>query len=659
MKIALLGKRKLGFMNGTCTKESCTTELQEQWETCNAIVISWLMNKVSTELLCVIAYASNAHLVWEDLREIFDKDLWIEYDAMVPKANSKDYVDHLKQQRLLQFLSGLNDSYDQARKQNFIKSNVPSINQAYAMVIENESRQCPSMGKKRFNQLNIGQLGRGNSGTNGQFGRATPQFNVVNNVSSNAGTQCSFSCDLQDVFDGKGPFFIEEQYKQILALLNKEPTLKTTWKVKAIWQDLYSGRVKGIGKETEGLYIIKGSSNNNSRNCNETASVAIREDCRLWHQRLGHPLASAMKIVPKGDKFVARAKASVLMGYSEIQKESPISHNPHVDHMNSGICDARMPSAEVTNNSQSLDQGPDVDQGLVEHTTDNAEEDNELQDNSSSEGFIQSNHDHSLFILRKPEGMVIILVYVDDLLITGSNDQLITEAKEILHQQFKLKNLGELEYFLGIEILRSASGVILNQRKCVLELIYEMGLSGAKLAITPLETNVKLTTIVYDQATCYTCDSLLEDASAYQRLIGCLLRSIKHYVIKFGESLISWKSNKLQTVSRSSAEVEYRSMASTVVEVTWLLSLFQELGVPIKLPVLVQCDSKSAIQLAVNPIFHEQNKHIEIDSHFIRIRSKQGWSSLSMSIPRISQLIYSPRDSLKLHMFIFLASLVC
>ncbi|XP_070014186.1 uncharacterized protein [Nicotiana sylvestris] len=386
MKIALLGKRKLGFMNGTCTKESCTTELQEQWETCNAIVISWLMNKVSTELLCVIAYASNAHLVWEDLREIFDKDLWIEYDAMVPKANSKDYVDHLKQQRLLQFLSGLNDSYDQARKQNFIKSNVPSINQAYAMVIENESRQCPSMGKKRFNQLNIGQLGRGNNGTNGQFGRATPQFNVVNNVSSNAGTQCSFSCDLHDVFDGKGPFFIEEQYKQILALLNKEPTLKTTWKVKAIWQDLYSGRVKGIGKETEGLYIIKGSSNNNSRNCNEAASVAIREDCRLWHQRLGHPLASAMKIVPKGDKFVARAKASVLMGYSEIQKESPISHNPHVDHMNSGICDARMPSAEVTNNSQSLDQGPDVDQVLVEHTTDNAEEDNELQDNSSSEG---------------------------------------------------------------------------------------------------------------------------------------------------------------------------------------------------------------------------------------------------------------------------------
>nr|XP_018633991.1 uncharacterized mitochondrial protein AtMg00810-like [Nicotiana tomentosiformis] len=122
----------------------------------------------------------------------------------------------------------------------------------------------------------------------------------------------------------------------------------------------------------------------------------------------------------------------------------------------------------------------------------------------------------------KPEGMVIILVYVDDFLITGSNDQLITEAKEILHQQFKLKDLDELKYFLGI-ILRSAIGVVLNQRKYIPELISEMGLSGAKPAITPLETNIKLTSIVYDQATGSTCDSPLKDVSAYQILIGHLM----------------------------------------------------------------------------------------------------------------------------------------
>lgn len=68
-----------------------------------------------------------------------------------------------------------------------------------------------------------------------------------------------------------------------------------------------------------------------------------------------------------------------------------------------------------------------------------------LPDALAATGFIQSNHDYSLFTLRKAEGMVIILVYVDDLLITGSNDQLITVAKEIFHQQFKLKDLGELK----------------------------------------------------------------------------------------------------------------------------------------------------------------------------------------------------------------------
>lgn len=73
MKISLLGKRKLGFVTGTCTKESCKEELHEQWETCNAVVLSWLMNIVSTELLSGIVYASNAHLIWEDLRERFDK----------------------------------------------------------------------------------------------------------------------------------------------------------------------------------------------------------------------------------------------------------------------------------------------------------------------------------------------------------------------------------------------------------------------------------------------------------------------------------------------------------------------------------------------------------------------------------------------------------
>lgn len=73
MCIALLGKKKLGFITCTCKLETFQKELHEQWETCNTIVLSWIMNTVSEELLGGIVYTSNVHLVWEDLRERFDK----------------------------------------------------------------------------------------------------------------------------------------------------------------------------------------------------------------------------------------------------------------------------------------------------------------------------------------------------------------------------------------------------------------------------------------------------------------------------------------------------------------------------------------------------------------------------------------------------------
>ncbi|XP_049360668.1 uncharacterized mitochondrial protein AtMg00810-like [Solanum verrucosum] len=119
--------------------------------------------------------------------------------------------------------------------------------------------------------------------------------------------------------------------------------------------------------------------------------------------------------------------------------------------------------------------------------------------------------------------IVIVLVYVDDLLITGSNITLIEKAKQILNHKFKMKDLGELKYFLGIEIMKSTRGVLLNQRKYVLELSSEMGLSGSKPTITLLEVNRKLTTREFDEATNSTRDELLSDANAYQRLIEKLL----------------------------------------------------------------------------------------------------------------------------------------
>ena len=107
-------------------------------------------------------------------------------------------------------------------------------------------------------------------------------------------------------------------------------------------------------------------------------------------------------------------------------------------------------------------------------------------------------------------------------------------------------------------------------------------------------------------------------------LIGHLVKSVTGYMIKIGQSLISWKAKKQKIVSRSSAEAEYRSLASTVSELVWLLGLLKEVGSKIQVPVQIYSDSKAAIQIAANPVYHERTKHIEIDCHFIREKLQKG-----------------------------------
>lgn len=111
---------------------------------------------------------------------------------------------------------------------------------------------------------------------------------------------------------------------------------------------------------------------------------------------------------------------------------------------------------------------------------------------------------------------------------------------------------------------------------------------------------------------------------AYWAACPSTRRSITDFVLKFGNSPISWRSKKQHTVSRSSTEAEYRSLAALIAEVVWVTSLFKELGVRLIEPAFIHCDSKSALQIATNPVFHERTKHIEIDCHFIREKIQKG-----------------------------------
>lgn len=95
-------------------------------------------------------------------------------------------------------------------------------------------------------------------------------------------------------------------------------------------------------------------------------------------------------------------------------------------------------------------------------------------------------------------------------------------------------------------------------------------------------------------------------------------KSITGYAVKMGDNLICWKVKKQTVIARSSAEAEYRSMANTVAELMWLKGIASELKVRIDEPIKIFSDSKSAIQIAKNPVYHDRTKHIEIDCHFIR-----------------------------------------
>lgn len=107
---------------------------------------------------------------------------------------------------------------------------------------------------------------------------------------------------------------------------------------------------------------------------------------------------------------------------------------------------------------------------------------------------------------------------------------------------------------------------------------------------------------------------------------GCLdtRRSVTGYCIFIGTSLITWKSKKQSTVSRSSSEAEYRALAALTCELQWLQFLLKDLVLPVPTPYTVLCDNKSAVYLAHNPTFHERSKHIEIDCHLIREKITTG-----------------------------------
>ena len=129
-------------------------------------------------------------------------------------------------------------------------------------------------------------------------------------------------------------------------------------------------------------------------------------------------------------------------------------------------------------------------------------------------GYKQSISDHTLFLKKKDGNITCLIIYVDDMIITGDDTDEIAELKKNLFQEFEMKDLGLLKYFLGIEVLRSKKGIFINQRKYVLDLLAEIGMLDCKPADTPMVQNHGLQIKEGGKPT---------DRGRYQRLVGKLI----------------------------------------------------------------------------------------------------------------------------------------
>ncbi|XP_019150234.1 PREDICTED: uncharacterized protein LOC109147052 [Ipomoea nil] len=114
-------------------------------------------------------------------------------------------------------------------------------------------------------------------------------------------------------------------------------------------------------------------------------------------------------------------------------------------------------------------------------------------------------------------------------------------------------------------------------------------------------------------------------------------KSVTSYCIYFGDALISWRTKKQPTVSRSSSEAEYRALASTVCEIQWLHYLLTDLNVIFDRPTSLFCDNQYAIAIGENHFFHERTKHIEIDCHVVKQEVQEGLIRL-LPIPSSQQI---------------------
>ncbi|PKU66764.1 Retrovirus-related Pol polyprotein from transposon TNT 1-94 [Dendrobium catenatum] len=325
-------------------------------------------------------------------------------------------------------------------------------------------------------------------------------------------------------------------------------------------------------------------------------------------------------------------------------------------------------------------------------------------------GFQHSKADPSLLVYRRQHTQLFLLVYVDDILITGNDNEAIANLLHNLHSKFTMKQLGLARHFLGITIQSTQDKYFLSQQSYAQSLLEQTNLQQCNSLSNPSSTK---------QPIQFKQDNTISDAVTYRKITGalqyltikrpdiahatntlsqhthdpqpihfhllkCLLRYIRGtinfglpitkssmilrtfsdadwagdpitrkstsgFCTFLGDTLVSWTVKKQHTVSRSSTEYEYRALAAATADTIWLKRLLADFNILHNTPIAVYCDNTSAIALANNPVFHARTKHIEIDQRFIRDHiSNKTISFLPIStVDQIADIFTKPLPTLR------------
>ncbi|KAL0424084.1 UNVERIFIED_CONTAM: Retrovirus-related Pol polyprotein from transposon TNT 1-94 [Sesamum radiatum] len=302
-------------------------------------------------------------------------------------------------------------------------------------------------------------------------------------------------------------------------------------------------------------------------------------------------------------------------------------------------------------------------------------------------GFRKSASEATLYVKTKGAAEVLLIcLYVDDLIYTGNSVALINNFKKIMVSEFEMTDLGEMSYFLGLEVRQSEDGIFISQHKYVKDLLEKYNMKECNAIRTPMIMNQKF---------CLDDGEEKVDVQLYRSLVGSLLyltnsrpdilqatallsrfmqnpsnihfgaakrilrylkgtrsfglwysnsnnfellgfsdsdwagsiddrKSTTGYLFMLGSNAISWCSKKQPSTALSSSEAEYMAVSLAACQAIWLRRILGDMKQHQEKATTIFCDNQSTISMTKNPVHHNRTRHIDTRHHYIRELVNEG-----------------------------------